>query len=111
MKSDPKPKTPSHKSDIDLREMDKANYENKLRVLEHQTMSEKRDKLKIQAELIHAKVLLLEQDMLAKLNIHKNRVGNHKTFIAELRERYGIPEGASFGHDPISGELHITRSK
>jgi len=102
---------PTHLSDADLREMDKANYEHQLRKAEQRYMAERRDKLKLQSELLSSKVLLLEQDMLMKLNVHKNKVGNHKTFMAELRERYGIPEDGAFGHDPLSGELHITRSK
>lgn len=95
----------------EMHHLDSANYENQIRLMEIKILAEKRDKLKLQAELLSSKVLLLENDMLAKQNVHKNKVGNHKKWLAELRERYGIPEDAPFGHDPQTGQLHFTRSK
>jgi len=104
-----KKKYPTHLSEADMRILDNSNAEYKLRMSELEFARLKRDNLNLQIQLMHSKVLLLEQDMIAKQNVHKNKIGNHKVYLAELRKRHGVPEGQPFGHDPLSGELSFNK--
>lgn len=95
----------------DLRQLDVANLEYKLREQEIAKLRLQIELLRAQKETITSKVLLAEHELVTKSNTHKNKIGNHKKWMSELRERYSVGEKDSFAHDPISGKLHITRSK
>ena len=98
---------PDELNSIDLAQMEAASYESQARQLENKILNVRKSNLQLQIELLSAKMLLLDNDIVAKLNVHKNKAGNHKKFVAELCKRYGIEESTPFGYDPITGKLHI----
>jgi ribosomal protein S4 len=70
-------------------------------------IQETQAKLQEQLEVQKCLMKMLENDLVQLEQVKNEEIRKHRDWFSSVKKKYDIPDGATFGHDPLSGEIII----
>lgn len=106
---------PQYLTQEEMHRFEIANLKLQLRKEQKKHLAVKRKDIHTTIEMLQEKInvqekvsKLLDHDMVRLQQVTNEEVRAHREWFSSLKEKYGIDPDASFGHDPVSGEIVIS---
>ena len=78
-------------------------------LLRKQVLSYKRGELQTQIKEVEAEIVAKAKEIGELDRVNAREIAKFREVVAALRERLGVTENESWGYDPETGEVHITK--